>query len=211
MNKQVTLVGVDCGSTTTGAVMARAQLFRSAAGQYEISAITESFRSPIVFTPFVDELLDERRVAELLDGWFHEAQVTPTDIFGGGALITGLAARRSNAAAIRQLIEARMADAVVAIADDPRLESWLAFMGNSHAWSLEHPDVPVLNIDIGGGTTNLAIGRSGEVLATGSLNVGAQSLRVRAGYLSPARNVLARPRAARRVTHSPGARTLAQT
>jgi ethanolamine utilization protein EutA len=181
MNNQITLVGIDCGSTTTSAVIARAQLRRSAGGRHEISAITETFRSPIVFTPFIGKLLDEQRVAELLDGWFRQAQVTPTDIFGGGALITGLAARSSNATAIRQLIEARVADAVVAVADDPRLESWLAFMGNAHAWSLEHPDVPMLNIDIGGGTTNLAIGRAGEVLATGSLNVGARHLEFEPG------------------------------
>jgi ethanolamine utilization protein EutA len=174
MNHQVTLVGIDCGSTTTSAVVARARLAQSAGGQYEMSAFSETFRSPVVFTPFVGEMLDERRMAELLDGWFHEAQVTPADIFGGGALITGLAARSLNASAIRQFIEARLADAVVAIADDPRLESWLAFMGNAHAWSLEHPDVPVLNIDIGGGTTNLAVGCSGQVLATGSLNIGAR-------------------------------------
>jgi len=174
MNHQVTLIGIDCGSTTTSAVVARARVARSAGGQYEMSAFSEMFRSPVVFTPFAGEMLDEHRMAELLDGWLREAQVTPADIFGGGALSTGLAARRSNASAIRQLIEARVADAVVAIADDPRLESWLAFMGNAHAWSLEHPDVPVLNIDIGGGTTNVAVGRSGQVLATGSLNIGAR-------------------------------------
>lgn len=174
MKHQVTLVGIDCGSTTTSAVVARARLAQSAGGQCEMSAFSESFRSPVVFTPFVGEMLDERRMAKLLDGWFREAQLTPADIFGGGALITGLAARRSNANAIRQLIEARVADAVVAIADDPRLESWLAFMGSAHTWSLEHPDVPVLNIDIGGGTTNLAVGQAGQVLATGSLNIGAR-------------------------------------
>src|SRR4029079_4577920 len=134
MNHQVTLVGIDCGSTTTSAVVARARLSLSAGGQYEMSAFSETFRSPVVFTPFTGEMLDERQMEELLDAWFREAHLTPADIFGGGALITGLAARRSNANAIRQLIEARVADAVIAIADDPRLESWLAFMGNAHAW-----------------------------------------------------------------------------
>ncbi|HTM56070.1 MAG TPA: ethanolamine ammonia-lyase reactivating factor EutA [Pirellulales bacterium] len=181
MNHQVTLVGIDCGSTTTSAVVARARLSLSAGGQYEMSAFSETFRSPVVFTPFTGEMLDERQMEELLDAWFREAHLTPADIFGGGALITGLAARRSNANAIRQLIEARVADAVIAIADDPRLESWLAFMGNAHAWSLQYPDVPVLNIDIGGGTTNLAVGRSGQVLATGSLNIGARHFQFEPG------------------------------
>ena len=47
-------------------------------------------------------------------------------------------------------------------------------MGNCHALSKSHPTTPILNLDIGGGTTNLALGLDGQVLATGCLFVGAR-------------------------------------
>src|SRR5262249_32194106 len=68
---------------------------------------------------------------------------------------------------VARVVEARLADAIVATADDPRLESWLAFMGNCHAISLAHPQTPILNLDIGGGTTNLALGLGGGVVDFG--------------------------------------------
>ena len=103
------------------------------------------------------------------------------EIFAGGALVTGLAAQRTNAAEITRLIEARVADSLVATADDPRLESWLAFMGNCHALSRAHPRTPIVNLDIGGGTTNLAWGQDGQVVSTGCLFVGARHFQFKPG------------------------------
>src|SRR5205807_8088709 len=91
---------------------------------------------------------------------------------------TGLAARAATAAAAVGLVRRRLGDALVATADDPCLESWLAFLGSCAGLSRAQPDTPVLNLDIGGGTTNLALGRAGEVLRTGCLFVGARHIQV---------------------------------
>src|SRR5205807_3300838 len=91
---------------------------------------------------------------------------------------TGLAARAATAAAAVGLVRRRLGDALVATADDPCLESWLAFLGSCAGLSRAQPDTPVLNLDIGGGTTNLALGRAGEVLRTGCLFVGARHVQV---------------------------------
>ncbi len=72
------------------------------------------------------------------------------------------------------LIRSRLGDALIATADDPCLEAWLAFQASASALSRSQPDRWVINLDIGGGTTNLAAGKNGEVLATGSLFVGAR-------------------------------------
>ena len=114
------------------------------------------------------------RISALLDGWLADADVHPDQIAGGGAIITGLCARRSNAGDLAALIRDRIGDAVIAVADDPCLEAFLAFMGSAAALSRAHPQEPVLNLDIGGGTTNLALGLGGEVLHAGSLFVGAR-------------------------------------
>lgn len=175
MSRPIKLVGVDCGSTTTRLIVARAQLTTGAAGRVEISDVQTEFTSPVMFTPFAaDDSIDAVTISGWLDDWLREAGTRAEDIFGGGALITGLAAERENAAAVAALVEARMSEAIVATANSPRLESWLAFMGNCHRLSLENPTTPIVNVDIGGGTTNLAAGVAGEVVATGCLNVGAR-------------------------------------
>jgi ethanolamine utilization protein EutA len=174
MARTIQLVGLDCGSTTTSAVVARARLATDAFSRVEITDLEPIFRSEMVFTPLEGERLDAARLEALLDQWLNRAGVAPGEIFGGGALVTGLAAKRANADEIARLFAARTADAIVATADDPRLEAWLAFMGNCHELSRAHPDRIVVNLDVGGGTTNFAWGRDGEVIATGALFVGAR-------------------------------------
>jgi ethanolamine utilization protein EutA len=174
MARTIKLVGLDCGSTTTSAVVAQARLAEGAIGRVEITQIEPTFLSPLVLTPFAGSQIDAHRLERYVDDWLTEARVDATDIFGGGALVTGLAAEQTNAEAFVKLIEARLADSVIATARDPCLESWLAFMGNCHALSTSHPDICFVNLDIGGGTTNLAVGVGGQVLATSCLMVGAR-------------------------------------
>jgi ethanolamine utilization protein EutA len=180
MGSEVTLVGLDFGSTTTSAVFARATLAR-ARHEVELRDVRETFRSDIVLTPFDGELLDEAEIAALLDGWLAASGAAAEEIFGGGAIVTGLAARRANAGAIARLVRARLRDAVIATAEDPLLESWLAFMGSAAALSRASPETPILNLDIGGGTTNLALGQAGEVTRTSALFVGARHFQVEPG------------------------------
>jgi ethanolamine utilization protein EutA len=182
MNDIVQLVGLDFGTTTSSAVIAEARLCRNAVtGRGDLTDVRECFRSEMVFTPLVDERIDEAAVAQQLDRWLGAGGVRPGDIFGGGALLTGLTAQRDNAAALVRLIRQRLGDALVATADDPCLESWLAFMGSCAELSRANPDLRVLNLDIGGGTTNLALGQAGEVLRTGCLFVGARHVQVEPG------------------------------
>ncbi len=180
-NRSITLVGLDCGSTTTSAVVAHALLTVGATGRTEITHVEPIFRSELTFTPFVDNSIDEKELTRLIDQWLSAAGVEAREIFGGGAIVTGLAAERDNALAISRLIEQRLGDSLVATANDPRLESWLAFMGNCHRLSRARPTTPILNVDIGGGTTNLALGLDGEVIATGSLLAGARHFQFRPG------------------------------
>ena len=170
MANSVKLVGFDFGTTTSSAVVAAAQLRRTATGRMEIDYQQEVFRSEMVFTPVLDDArLDLGAVERLVDSWLEAGQVHSGDLFGGGALLTGLTAQKENASALVALIRRRLKDALVAAADDPCLESWLAFMGSCDELSRQHPDKIILNLDIGGGTTNLALGRDRQVLHTGCL------------------------------------------
>lgn len=180
--RSVSLVGLDFGSTTSSAVVASARLERRwATGRTELEGFEERYRSPFVFTPFRGDTLDLAGISALLDGWLAAAGVRAEELFGGGAILTGLAARRENAADLGRLVRARIGDAVMATADDPCLEAWMAFMGSAAALSRAQPDTPVLNLDIGGGTTNLALGLGGEVIRTGCLFIGARHIEVTPG------------------------------
>jgi len=182
MSETVQLVGIDLGTTTMSAVVAQAHLTRnSVTGRTGLDGIRERFRSEMVFTPIAGERIDEEAVGRQLDRWLEAGAVESDKIFGGGALLTGLTAQRDNAAALVQLIRRRLGDALIASADDPCLESWLAFMGNCAELSQAQPHLPVLNLDIGGGTTNLALGQAAEVLRTGCLFVGARHVQVEPG------------------------------
>lgn len=183
MADNVTLVGLDCGTTTASLVVASADLVRGAVGgRVDLTNFRERFRSPMEFTPLVDdERLNLARFESLLDEWFAAAAIERTSIFGGGTLLTGLAAEKENARGLVQLVRRRFGEVLVATAADPCLESWLAFMGSCGELSQVLADVPILNLDIGGGTTNSAIGLGGQVVATGCLFVGARHVRVEPG------------------------------
>jgi len=178
----VRLVGLDFGTTTSRCIAATARLARNAVtGRHEFSDVRECYSSPIVFTPFVDDGLDEGRLEGYLDEWLAATREDGEEIFGGGALVTGLAAQQPNSPALIKLIRSRLSDALVATAGDPCLEAWLAFHANAGTLSRDHPDRWVINVDIGGGTTNIALGKGGEVLRTGSLFVGARHAEVEPG------------------------------
>jgi ethanolamine utilization protein EutA len=183
MSDPVTLVGLDFGTTTSSAVIAAAHLTRNAVtGRIELDQVRERYRSELVFTPLSGDRLDEAKIAAYVDTWLAAGGVgAGANVFGGGALLTGLTAQKDNAAKLVHLIRRRLGDALIATADDPCLESWLAFMGSCAGLSRTHSETPFLNLDVGGGTTNLALGRGGEVLRTGCLFVGARHVQVEPG------------------------------
>ncbi len=180
MSDRFTLVGLDFGTTTSSVAIASAVVGRNArTGRTELDQIELTYQSEPVFTPFVGNALDEVRLGEYLATWLKN--IDCREIFGGGALVTGLAAERSNAALFARQTRRYLQDAVIALANDACLESWLAFMGNCADLSRAHPERPIINLDIGGGTTNIALGRNGEVERTGSYFVGARHVMVEPG------------------------------
>jgi len=178
----VHLIGLDFGSTTSSALVARTRIgSRSATGRMALDAPEIVYGPAPVFTPFRGEAIDEDEIVALLDRWIGASGIAPDGFFAGGAIITGLAARSSNAAAIARIVNERIGEAVVATAGDPCLESWLAFMGSCSTLSRFHATLPIVNLDIGGGTTNAALGMNGNVLATGCHYIGARHFRFEPG------------------------------
>jgi ethanolamine utilization protein EutA len=174
LDKQVYLLGLDFGSTTSSALIASAQISRSATGRMQFSEINIVFRSEPVFTPFKNGMIDLPNVSKLIHSWLTQSKVGVHQLFSGGSIITGLAAQADNASGLQSLIKEIVGDSVIATADDPCLESWLAFMGCSASLSRYYANEVILNLDIGGGTTNAALGLNGDVQATGCYFIGAR-------------------------------------
>jgi len=174
LDKQVYLLGLDFGSTTSSALVASAQISRSATGRMQFSEINIIFRSQPEFTPFTNGMIDLPNVSILIHSWLAQSKISVHQLFSGGSIITGLAAQTENAAGLQTLIKEIVGDSVIATADDPCLESWLAFMGCSASLSRYYANEMILNLDIGGGTTNAALGLNGDVQATGCYFIGAR-------------------------------------
>lgn len=173
------LLGFDLGTTTSTCVLASAGIRKnSVSGRMEFYDYRIEKPPEVRFTPLTaDDLIDLKTLSAYFDDWLPKVR---RDLHGG-AIVTGLTARKKNAGEIEKLLRKKLGNLVCATLEDPRLESWVSFMGSAHDLSCEHPEEVFLNLDIGGGTTNLAIGRAGKVEDTASYFVGARHFRFRPG------------------------------
>ena len=186
-------VGIDIGTTTTQLIFSRLTI-QNEGTAYSVPrfAITEKeilYRSRIHFTPLLsDTVIDAEGVRKIIDAEYTASGFDRTDIQTGAIIITGETARKENARDVLSALSGYAGDFVVATAG-PALESVLAGKGSgSQDYSEEHA-CAVLNLDIGGGTTNLALFENGILRDTGCLNVGGRLMkfntRGRLEYLSP--------------------------
>ena len=108
------------------------------------------------------ERVDERALGRLVDAAYQEAGLTPRDIDTGAIILTGEAIRRDNARAIADLFAAQRGNFVCATAGH-NFEALLAAHGSGAVAFSAERRCRVLNIDIGGGTTKLAVAECGRV------------------------------------------------
>ena len=181
-SKLLNLVGLDFGSTTSSAVFARAPIVKnSVTGRMDLGTPEIFFKPAPIFTPFCGPLLDLKAITATLDLWFSMAGLSGSEVDAGGAIVTGLAAAATNIEQARALVRQKIGTAVIAAACDPDLESWLAFMGSCQRSSAAFPEQPMINFDIGGGTTNIALGQNTFVSKVGCLWLGARHIQVQPG------------------------------
>ena len=191
MDKTLCSVGLDVGTTTTQLIVSsltvrnRASAF--AVPKMEITGRQVIYQGPVRFTPLLSgELVDGEGIRRLVEEDYKAAGITPGSVDTGAVIITGETSRKENAAAVLQALSRYAGDFVVATAG-PELESILAARG---AGAVEASQAgPVLHMDIGGGTSNLALCRDGKISAVGCLNVGGRLLKLDAKgkltYISP--------------------------
>ena len=186
-------VGLDVGTTTTQLIVSRLTIQNRASAfsvpQLDITDRQILYRSPVHFTPLLQgELVDAQRLRQIVAREYETAGITRKDVDTGAVIITGETSRKENAQAVAHALADLAGDFVVATAG-PDLESVLAAKGAGAVALSESSGKRLLHMDIGGGTSNLALIEGGKVVSTGCLNVGGRLLKFdksgRITYISP--------------------------
>ena len=168
-------VGMDIGSSGTQVVFSRLHLRRlgeDLTSRYVVVRRETTYRSPVSLTPYAGgELVDAPALGSIIDRAYEQARVSPDDVDTGVVILTGEALRRRNAEAIAGVLAERGGELVTATAGH-HMEAMLAAYGSGAAQASYDRGLRILNVDVGGGTTKLALVEGGRVLRTAAVHVG---------------------------------------
>ena len=171
----LTSVGIDIGSSGTQVIFSRVNLRRlgeDLSSHYFVVSRETLFQAPVALTPYESERrIDQRALGEIIDTAYQMSGMAPEAIDTGAVILTGEALRRENAEDIARIVAEHGGDFVCATAGH-HMEAMLAAYGSGAARVSADSGQRLLNIDIGGGTTKLAIIESGRVIATAAFHVG---------------------------------------
>ena len=168
-------VGMDIGSSGTQVVFSKMHLRRfgeDLSSRYYVVSRETLYQSPVALTPYrSEELIDDAALGAIIDDAYAAAKLHPDDIDTGVVILTGEALRRENAEAISGILAEQGGEFVCATAGH-HMEAMLAAYGSGAARASHDSGKRILNIDIGGGTTKLALVDGGKVLATAAIHIG---------------------------------------
>lgn len=172
---QLRTVGIDIGSSTSHMMFAQLTLRRLSedlSSRFVVVDRRVLWRSPILQTPFLaDNTIDARELDHFIRHAYGDAGLRRSDIDTGAVILTGEAIKRSNARAIDELFAAESGKFVCATAGH-RMESLLAAHGSGAVAIASRRQHTGLHVDIGGGTTKLALIDRGEVVSVAAFAVG---------------------------------------
>src|SRR5919109_4890847 len=172
----LTSVGIDVGTATSQIIFSQLvlrRLGRELSSRFVVTERDTLYLSPVHFTPYSAgrERVDDQALGRLVDAAYQEAGLTPRDVDTGAIILTGEAIRRDNARAIADLFATQRGNFVCASAGH-NFEALLAAHGSGAVSLSAERECPVLNVDIGGGTTKLAVVERGRILSTAAFHIG---------------------------------------
>lgn len=199
MHEVILSVGIDIGTSTTQLIFSRLTIENRASSytvpRIEIVDKEVIYRSQIYFTPLRSATeIDAEAVKKIVREEYLAAGQTPEDVRTGAVIITGETARKQNANEVLEALSDLAGDFVVATAG-PDLESVLSARG-AGTDNLSHQRRTVIaNLDVGGGTSNLALYQKGVLRGTSCLDIGGRLIKVENGsvtYIFPKIQALAK-------------------
>jgi ethanolamine utilization protein EutA len=176
---ELNTIGIDIGSSTSHLLFAKVTLQRQSQGLSSRFLVTNRevvWRSPIMLTPFLkDGTIDAHALDHFIHDAYKSAGMKRADIDSGAVILTGEAIKRTNARAIDELFADQAGKFVCATAGH-KLECTLAAHGSGAVALSRQRDGCVLHVDIGGGTTKLALIDRGVVRSVSAFAVGGRLL-----------------------------------
>nr|WP_242694125.1 ethanolamine ammonia-lyase reactivating factor EutA [Proteiniclasticum aestuarii] len=169
-------VGIDVGTSTTQIIFSEIQVENMASGarvpEFTIVDKKVIYKGDIYFTPLASRTqIDAVKLKEIISGEYEKAGIQPETVDSGAVIITGETARKENANKIMNMLVGYAGEFVVATAG-PDLEGILAGKGCGAAKASDKEGKHVVNLDIGGGTTNIAVFKDGDPVDTACLDIG---------------------------------------
>jgi len=174
-------VGIDIGSSTSHLVFSQLALERERSllnptNRFQLVDREIVYESEIVFTPLLDRTtIDIEAIVEFCKEEYRKAGITPDMVESGAVVVTGETAKKQNAEEIVRRLSSESGKFVSASAG-PNYESVLGVMGSGIVDQSLRRKKTILHVDIGGGTSNLAIASNGQVVSTSCINVGGRLL-----------------------------------
>src|SRR5260221_10536913 len=166
-------VGVDIGSSTSHLVFSRIVLERLDS-RYVVSERETFYASDILLTPYsAENTIDAHALGAFIKKEYADANVDPDEIDTGALILTGVAVQRKNARAIGDLFS-RQAGKLVAVSAGDSLETVMAAYGSGAAARSIRDGCVVMNVDVGGGTSKIAVCADGAVAGITAIDVGAR-------------------------------------
>ena len=188
MRQEIKSIGIDIGTSTTQLVFSRI-VVENVAGSYNVPRVSivdkeVIYRSKIYFTPLRSTTeIDADAVQKIVSREYEAAGMRPEDLSTGAVIITGETARKQNANEVLAALSDFAGDFVVATAG-PDLESVLAARGAGADVLSEENRTVVANLDVGGGTTNIAIYQKGTLRGVCCLDIGGRLIKIVDGKIS---------------------------
>lgn len=181
LREAFTSVGIDIGTTTMSMAVSRLKLENSAPGlgvpRVKITGKEVLFRSDTAYTPFSEwGEIQEGAVEQFVFEQFERAGVDPSMIRTGAVIVTGQAAQAANSEAVGRAVSRVSGEFVVAVAG-AHLEAAISGRGAGASRLSESAGCRVLNLDIGGGTTNASLFDKGRLEGTFCFEIGGRLVR----------------------------------
>jgi ethanolamine utilization protein EutA len=174
-NVELTTVGIDIGSSTSHLLFARVLLQRQTQGlssRFSVVHRQAIWRSPIMLTPFrSDGTIDAAKLGAFIADCYRAADIATGDIDSGAVILTGEAIKQKNARVIDEMLAEQAGKFVCATAGH-RLEAMLAAHGAGAVRLSRERGECILHVDVGGGTTKLALIDRGTILGVAAVAVG---------------------------------------
>lgn len=178
----ITSVGIDIGTSTTKLIVSKLTVAQTASAyslpRYEIMDRVLQYASQMYSTPLLSQqIIDMDSVSKWIEKEYKKIQLKKEEIQTGAVIITGETANKINAQQVVNSLAEQAGKFVVAIAGTD-VEGMLAGKGSgAEERSLRVPGT-ITNIDIGGGTANVAFFQQGKLINTITFHIGGRLIQL---------------------------------